>query len=176
VSRDRENLTTATIWHLIWLHRSDIIKSWDLWIAVIGGILMMLFHPKPELVVSFASSAVGVSSTVIGIVLAALAIMTAFLDRRYVSVLEKAGHGLATEIFSFRYPAAVAVVSVIFSALLIITQDECWYQTALPWLLFFATFFFLYTLFITLNLVASIGGHMMNRSSQMTSETDEGEI
>lgn len=173
MSNDRQNLTTASLWLLMSLHRSDIVWSWDLWGAIVGGVLTFLFHPKPGTIINFASSAIGVSSAVIGIVLAAFAIVTAFLDKRYVMILDKTDHGVATEVFSFRYLAFVAVLSVISSVLLIVTQDECWYQKAVHWLVFFATFFFLYTLFITLNLVASIGGHMMNRSTQIKNEDNE---
>ena len=156
------------------LHRCDILKSWDLWVAVVAAIASIALKPKSESVVVFASSAIGVTSAIIGIVLAGLAVVTAFMDRRYIAVLNQAGHGIVTEVFNFRYPAAMAVVSVIFSAILILTQNEIWYPKALGWLVPIAVFFFLYTLFITLNLIAAIGGHMMNRSLQLTSNNAHG--
>lgn len=168
--RNGRNLTAASIWRLVWLHKTDVLLSWDLWLAVAGAMGAIALEPKPESVVVFACCAVGVTSAIIGIVLAGLAIVTAFLDRQYVAVLDKAGYGIASEVFCFRYPAALAVVSVALSAFLTVAKDEGWYCSALGWLVPLAVFFFLYTLFVTLNLVAAIGGHMMNRSLQLTSE------
>jgi hypothetical protein len=167
------DLTAAGIWRLMWLHRAEILKSWDFWTALIVAGAATLLHPEPDTVVAFASIAVGVTSAIIGIVLAALAIVTAFLDRTYVSVLNDAGHGMATEVFGFRYPAAVAVLTVIVSGAIVMTQDETWYCEALRWILPVAVFLFLYTLFITLNLVAAIGGHMMNRAAQLDARENQ---
>ena len=168
----RQDLTSASIWRLIWLHRYDILLSWDLWVAAGGAVASVALKPSQNTVVLFASSAISVMSAIIGIVLAGLAIITAFLDRKYVAVLNKVGHGLATEVFNFRYPAAVAIVNVIFSAVLILAQNESWYSSASNWLMPVSIFFFLYALFITLNLIASIGGNLMNRSTQLNSERE----
>jgi|GEM_PF-4489514 len=154
-------------WRLFASHLNDVLLSWDLWVAAVLGYAVIWLEPTAQTVVAFASAAAGVASAIIGIVLAALAIVTAFMDQRYVAVLSQAGIGMSTEVFSFRYPAAIAVVSLVLSGAIILVQDESWFCAALPWLLSAAVFFFAYTLFITLNLVASIGGHMMNRSLQL---------
>lgn len=172
MNHKQRNLITANIWQLIWIFKSDIIKSWDLWAAIAGSIASIVLKPKVNTVLTFASSAIGVTSAIIGIVLAGFAIITAFLDYKYVIVLDKAGYGIITEVFIFRFPAAVAVCSVIISTFLIVARNEVWYRGILRWFFPISVFFFLYTLFITLNLVAVIGGHMMNRSTQLKTHNE----
>lgn len=172
--RDHAQLTTASIWRLMWVHRVEIVKSWDFLLA--AGLALsagLLLDPTPGTVRAFCSAAMAVSSTILGITLAGLAVLTAFLRRRYIAVLDRVGHGVATEVFGFRYPASLAVASVVFSGVMLVSRDEPWYGSALPWLLGMTVFLFLYTLFATLNLVASLGGHMMNRSLQAMQEEEQ---
>lgn len=161
------DLTTASIYRLAWLHWRQILRSWDLWAAALGALGTLLLHPKAATVVSYLTAVVGVASAIIGIVLAALAIVTAFLDREYGAALERAGHGVASEVFAFRYPAAIAVLSVVVSAAFLLAQDESWLADSIATAVAISTFLFLYTLFATLNLVAGIGGHLMNRSRHL---------
>lgn len=179
MNETRKDLVSASIWRLIWLHWRDILFSWDLLAAIVGAFVSLAIKPDSKTVIQLASAIVSVMSSIIGIVLAGLAVVTAFLDRNYVTVLDRVGHGVATEVFNFRYPAVAAIISVIFSVVLIVAQNETWYPGAYRWLMAITIFFFLYTLFIMLNLIASIGGHLMNRSAQLNSgnrEHDPNEI
>lgn len=167
MSIPRHETAAVGLWRLIWLHGKDILLSWDLWLAIILAWASTALTPAKASTVMFATTVAGVASAIIGIVLAALAIVTAFLDAKYVEALDQAGHGVATEVFSFRFPAVIAVSTLVVSAALVLAQDEKWFSSAARWLVPACVFLFLYTLFITLNLVAAIGGHMMNRASQL---------
>lgn len=114
--------------------------------------------------VGTAQSQVGVA--VLGVVLAALAILIVFLSDEYVELLQKAGLGVMADIAPFKYTMTVAALTAASGVALIAIGNTV--DTWLLRLLFgLSTFTFTYLLFVACQLVEFLSEHMRLRVMQI---------
>lgn len=161
----------SSIWRLAWVHRRLVLLSWDLWMSVVlGGLVYWFVQPSASVLFDVAAVEVGVASALVGVILAGFAVITAFMDRNYVAVLAATGRGVTPDVFRFRFTATIAVVGILVNVALIVVRNATWLESHLSVALAVSIGLFSYALFATLNLVASVGGHMYNRSLQLEVE------
>lgn len=165
---------SSSMWHLLCAYWKDVLWSWDLWLSTLLAILTgVLVTPSPTVLFQVATVEVGVASALVGVILAGLAIITAFLDKRYVAVLAKTHEGVMPEVFHFKLTATAAVASVVFNLAVIIVKDARWLADYRAVALAVSLWLFTYSLFCTLNLISLVGGHLGLRETQVEDELDD---
>jgi len=90
-----------------------------------------------------------------------------FLDEQYVELLSRVEDGVEADFFPFWFTAALAVVTIVLACFTLITTERL-VPPALRVVVGLGLWFFLWTLFATLNLVAFVGAHGSNRALQIT--------
>ena len=140
------------------------------------GLLVGLLIPIDDerLPERLGSAELNISSALFGVIIAGLSIVVVFLNKQYVKVLHKAGAGILEDLFPFWYTAVLAVISIILATILVSLgpiQNECYLRV----LVGASSWFFLYTLFASLNLIGSIVAHGINRTRQIIMEEKQKE-
>jgi len=167
---------SSSIWRLLRAYWKDVLWSWDLWLSTLLAILTgVLLTPSPTVLFQIATVEVGVASALVGVILAGLAIITAFLDKRYVAVLARTQEGVMPEVFHFKLTATAAVASVVFNLGLIMVKDASWLAGYRALALAVSVWLFTYALFCTLNLISLVGGHLALRETQVENDLDDGQ-
>ena len=171
--RQQRPKPSSSMWHLLRAYWKDTLWSWDLWLSALLAILTgLLLTPSPTVLFQVATVEVGVASALVGVILAGLAIITAFLDERYVALLAKSHEGVMPEVFHFKLTATAAVASVVFNLGLIMVKDASWLAGYRALALALSVWLFTYALFCTLNLISLVGGHLALRETQVEDELD----
>jgi len=158
-----------------WRHRKAILASWDIYTAFLIGLLLALLAPSNRICQFFSgllTAELGVASALVGVILAGLAIVTVFLDKDYIAVLAKIGHGLEADVFPFWFTASLAVTSIVINVVALV-MEGFFENYAYRIFLGLSTWLFLWTLFASLNLVAFIAGHARNRSYQIMKQQEK---
>lgn len=104
--------------------RGKILRSVDLWIAVAVGVAVALLVRDADLsatVNRLAAAGLGLSAALVGVVLAALAIIVAFLDDELMVLMDRATAakhgGMEGQLFPFWFVAWLAILAVLLSVL-----------------------------------------------------------
>ena len=145
-----------------------------LWITLIVSVLISSLGDEQAL--RSASHAIGTAqvqtgSVFLGLVIAGLAILVVFLDKDYISLLEKAPPGVDADIWPFKYTAFVAVVCSLLGMVLIIVgyPDVIIFRV----LLCFSLWSFTYLLWTMFELVKYVAGHAKTRALQIKLQKKE---
>lgn len=149
-----------------WFQKTILDPS--LWITLTISILIAVF--SDELVLRSVSKTVGsaqvhIGTALLGIVLAGLAIVVVFLDKKYIELLEQVPPGIDADLWPFKYTAFIAVVCSAFGMGLILLGN--------PRTIVFRLFFclsiwsFSYLLWTMFELVRYIAGHAKTRVKQL---------
>lgn len=113
-----------------WDFRTDIFKSWD-FAASLAVVVVVMIVPSDDQVRkgagNLATSAVAVSTALVGVVVAGLAVVVAFLDAKFAEELDKDTSpkgGIAGELFPFWFVTATGVADVLLGTLLFVTYES----------------------------------------------------
>ena len=148
----------------------DIVIDKALWITlIISGLIAFLGNESVlrSARVAIGSAQVEMSSALLGLVLAGLAIFIVFLDKKYVALIERI-FGVGTELIPFKLTAIVAILCLGFGMLLILLGE--------PSALFFrfvllgALWSFTYLLWQIYELVKFLAEHAKARAKQIQKE------
>ena len=151
----------------------DIITDKALWITfIVTGLIAFLGNESVlrSARVAIGSAQVEMSSALLGIVLAGLAIFVVFLDKKYVALIEKI-FGVETELMPFKLTAIVAILCLGFGMWLILLGE--------PSTLFFrivlwgALWSFAYLLWQIYELVKFLAEHAKARAKQIRIDDDK---
>jgi hypothetical protein len=109
-----------------WLFRSKIVFSWDAGGATVAAILAV-WLPSDQQVASLATplagAALGVGSALVGVVVAGLAVVVAFLDDEFLGVMDEGTErygGVEGQLFPFWFVTATGVATLLLSVLLLL--------------------------------------------------------
>lgn len=145
-----------------------------LWIIVIICGLIAYFGDEKVLrsvSVNVGSAQVHIGTALLGIVLAGLAILVVFLDKKYISLLEDVPPGFDADLWPFKFTAFVAVICSAFGMTLILLGNP---STFVFRLLFgFSLWSFFYLLWTMFELVRFIAGHAKARVKQIQNDKSE---
>ncbi len=120
-----------------------------------------------------AVAELGVASALVGIVIAGLAILVAFLSEDYLEVMATAPGGVEADFFPFWFTAAIGVGTIVVNGIAIAVGHSI-SEISQRALLAGGAWLFLWTLFAMLNLVAFIAAHGSNRALQIMKGRGEG--
>ena len=101
--------------------RSKVVLSWDLWIAVAAGAAAIYFVPDTELrpaLTGLTSAGLAVATALVGVVIAALAVVVAFLDDDFIALMDKATQkygGMEGQLFPFWFVTGLGVTTILMS-------------------------------------------------------------
>jgi cytochrome b561 len=116
---------------------------------------------------------IGALGTLLGLVIAELAILVAFLSRDWIVVLMRASNGVQGDFFPFWYVAGLTTVALVFAgAGLILRLQATPLQSRM--IATASIFLTLYAVFSALNLVAFIVHQGGNRATQL--QLQEGSV
>ena len=100
----------------------DILKDYSFWLTLIISVLIACFGNEETLrsvTVDLGIAMVGVSAALLGIVLAGLAIFLAFMDKKYLALIDQV-FGIGNELFPVKVTAITAILCLSFSLGLIL--------------------------------------------------------
>ncbi|MEK7353235.1 MAG: hypothetical protein AABZ77_01850, partial [Chloroflexota bacterium] len=157
-----------------WFRKTVLDPS--LWITLVISILIALFGNETILrsvSQSVGSAQVQIGTAFLGIVLAGLALLVVFLDKRYIALLAKVPPGFDADLWPFKYTAFIAVICSGFGMILIIIGDP---RTLLFRFTFgFSLWSFSYLLWTMFQLVRFLSEHAKTRVTQIQKEQDLGQ-
>lgn len=150
-----------------WLPK--IIFGIDFRITLIASLLIAILWNENvlrEASVNIGIAEVTIGTALLGIVLAGLAILVAFLDEKYIMLLQKVPPGFEADIWPFKITAFVAIMCAVFGMLLIIIgKPPDWlFRT----IIFFSLWSFSYLLWGMFDLISFVAGHARNRMEQLS--------
>jgi hypothetical protein len=171
----------AGFWAILRDNWTDVSRGWDLWLSLGLATVLTVLVPVADVgqrLKDVASVEVSLASALIGLVLAALAILTVFLDRGYLKVLVQAEGGLAADLFQFSFLAALLVIAIVLAVVAIVLAPCAPAPTyALLW---GGLFFLFWSVFAAMSLVGFIGSHTTNRAKYLlklaASEEDQSHV
>lgn len=120
--------------------------------------------------VAVGSAQAQIGIALMGVVLAGLAILIAFLDEEYILLLEELAPGAEADLFPFLHTAVVAAFSATTGVALILIGSPS-DATILRIFFFFATWSFLYLIWIMLDLTRFVTGHLRARIRQIKAKS-----
>jgi len=154
-----------------WSYR-DFIKDPSLYITlVISGLIaslgseIILRHVAIDLGIAMA----GISSTLLGIVIAGLAIFLAFLDKKYIALIDQV-FGIGNELLPIKITTLLAIISLLFSLGLILIGHPITLVFRL--ILFGALWSYLYLLWQIWELVQWLVEYAKVRAMQVQQEKE----
>ena len=142
--------------------------GWDLFIAVAATVLAVLFVKSKTLdatLKGLLTAEFGLIGAVLGVAVAGLAIVVAFLSREYAQVLVRADDGPIGDFWPFWFVATTAGAAVIAAGagMLVISQAPCWQRTVFGVTTFLST----YAVLATVNLVGFVVQQGVTRAWQL---------
>jgi hypothetical protein len=160
-------------WRTTWRCKRDLL-SWDLPVAVVLAAVTEHFLKKPTIVKSaqvFFFTELGALAALLGVIIAGLAIVVAFLSDDFAKVLSGTRSGVAGDLWPFWLVTALCIAGVIvcgagalFDGQLRIGQTK--------WLLVLAVFFGTYAFLAAMNLVSLLVLQGANRA-RLTNATQQ---
>jgi hypothetical protein len=112
-----------------WLFRSKIVFSWDFAAAVAAGLAALVLPSDAQVATlsnPLAGAALGVGLALVGVVVAGLAVVVAFLDDEFLALMDQATQrygGVEGQLFPFWFVTATGIATILLSALLLLTHD-----------------------------------------------------
>ncbi len=154
-----------------WL--KDTIKDPALWITLIASALIAFLGNENVLRsvrVNVGFALVEMSATLLGIILAGLAIFVVFLDRKYVALIEKY-FKVETELWPFKWTAIIAILCLVFGIGLILLGEPP--ALVFQFVLLGALWSFSYLLWQIYELVKFLAEHAKARAKQIQIDNEE---
>jgi len=154
-----------------WL--KDTIIDPALWITLIVSALIAFLGNENVLRsvrVDVGFALVEMSATLLGIILAGLAIFVVFLDKKYIALIEKY-FKVETELWPFKWTAIIAILCLVFGIGLILLGEPP--ALVFQFVLLGALWSFLYLLWEIYELVKFLAEHAKARAKQIQVD-DEG--
>lgn len=102
---------TPGFWRLVLKNWRGILVHWDWPVALATGLVVTFLSDECQLREHYREALlaeVGVAAGLLGIVLAGLALVVAFLDDDLIVFLHETGDGLAEDVFPFSFTALLA--------------------------------------------------------------------
>jgi hypothetical protein len=112
-----------------WLFKSKIVFSWDFAGAVAAVIAASALPSDPQVASlsgSLAGAAIGVGLALVGVVVAGLAVIVAFLDDEFLAVMDEATQrygGVEGQLFPFWFVTGTGVATILLSTLLLLAHE-----------------------------------------------------
>jgi hypothetical protein len=104
------------------LFKDKIILAWDLPIAVLAGIgawFAVAEADAPAVLARLTVAGIAVSSALVGVVIAALAVIVAFLDDEFTALIDRATKarygGMEGQLFPFWFVTGLGILTVLVS-------------------------------------------------------------
>ena len=104
------------------LFKDKVILSWDLLIAVVVGIAAWFAVPEsdaPAVLARLTGAGIAVSSALVGVVIAALAVIVAFMDDEFTALIDRATKtrygGMEGQLFPFWFVTGLGILTVLVS-------------------------------------------------------------
>ena len=104
------------------LFKDKVILSWDLLIAVVVGIAAWFVVPEsdaPAVLARLTGAGIAVSSALVGVVIAALAVIVAFMDDEFTALIDRATKtrygGMEGQLFPFWFVTGLGILTVLVS-------------------------------------------------------------
>lgn len=157
-------------WSLI-----DILKDPYFYVALVLAGLIAILLPENTLksvMVDLGMVIAGVSSALLGIVIAGLAIFLAFMDKEYIALVDK-HFGVGNELFPIKVTTILSIISLIFSLTLILIGESSTFIYRL--ISFGALWSYLYLLWQIWELVKWLVSHAKLRATQIRLELKQGD-
>lgn len=156
------------------LHRT--VCSIDLWVTMFLSLAVSALGDEKALRTAgpvLGAAQMQVGTALMGVVLAALAVLVVFLDEDYLALLEKHAPGLVADLAPFMYTAvAGAICAALGVGLILVGSPEN--ANSLRAMLFLSLWSFLYLLWIMVDLVALVTKHARNRAFQLRNHLKTG--
>ncbi|MFO7996653.1 MAG: hypothetical protein R6U93_05885 [Dehalococcoidia bacterium] len=103
----------------------DILKDYSFWVTLTTSVLIASLGNQETLrsvMVSLGTAMVEISAALLGIVLAGLAIFLAFMDKKYLALIEQI-FGVGNELFPIKVTAITAILCLSFGLGLILVGN-----------------------------------------------------
>jgi hypothetical protein len=104
------------------LFKDKVLLSWDVWIALATGLaayFVVAEDAAGSVLQRLAGSGVAVSSALVGVVIAALAVIVAFLDDEFAALIDSATEdgygGMEGQLFPFWFVTGLGVFTILTS-------------------------------------------------------------
>ena len=154
-----------------WL--KDTILDPALWITLIASALIAFLGNENVLrsvMVNVGFALVEMSATLLGIILAGLAIFVVFLDKKYVALIEKY-FKVETELWPFKWTAIITILCLVFGMGLILLGEPS--TLFLRFIIWGALWSFTYLLWQIYELVKFLAEHAKARAKQIQIDNEE---
>lgn len=152
-----------------WLRKT--VLDWALLFSAIPCGLIAYFTDDKTMRavrVDVGMAQVGVGTALLGIILAGLAILVVFLDKRYIAVLQKVEPGIDADLWPFKYTALIAIICAAFGMGLIVLGTPP--LVILRIVFGLSLWSFAYLLWVLFDLVKFVAGHAKARAVQLQNE------
>lgn len=138
---------------------------------VISGIIVLFGNERVlrSVMVDLGIAMVGVSSALLGIVIAGLAIFLAFMDRKYIALIDQV-FGIGNELFPIKVTTILAIICLTFSLGLILIGKPP--SLVFRLILFGSLWSYLYLLSQIYELVKWLVAHAKARAIQIRKEEE----
>lgn len=140
---------------LLWSNRRSVLRGLDLWAGLVGAAAVAYLTPDhgfETIVTSINVAELGVSAALVGVVLAGLAILFAFMTPEFTRAARKAIGDLSRLYFPFWFVSGLAVATVTLN-MVGIASNESVARIPPRALLFISTWLFFWAVFGTFFLV-----------------------
>lgn len=104
------------------LFKDKVLLSPDLWIGLVAGGLAFVFVPEASLrdaLDGLTSAGLAVATALVGVVIAALAVVVAFLDDEFIALMDRATKGryggMEGQLFPFWFVSGLGIATVLLS-------------------------------------------------------------
>lgn len=172
----RQRYQIQGFWHAAWKNRRQI-PSWDIVAAFVLAVCAWFGLDDRTIALGLEpllQAEVSALGTLLGLVIAGLAILVAFLSRDWIAVLIRASNGIQGDFFPFWYVAGLTTSALTFAgAGLILRLQATPLQSRV--IATGSIFLTLYAVFSALNLVAFIVHQGGNRATQLLLEEEQGD-
>ncbi|MDP4280389.1 MAG: hypothetical protein QQM50_07605 [Dehalococcoides mccartyi] len=145
----------------------EIVRDPALWITLIIAGLIAFWGDKDTLStvsIQVGLAVVTVSATLLGIVLAALAIFVVFLDEKYITLVEKV-YPIEQDTWPFKWVTLIAIINLTSGLILILVGDPT--LIIFRTIMFITLWSFLYLLWQIFELVKFLAEHIKTRSKHL---------
>lgn len=101
--------------------KEKVLLAWDLWIGVACALAVFAFVPESQispLIDSLTSAGLAVAATLVGVVIAALAVVVAFLDDEFLGLMDRATRrygGIEGQLFPFWFVTGLGILMILVS-------------------------------------------------------------
>jgi len=154
-----------------WL--KDTIFDPALWITVIIAALIAFLGDEEVLRtvrINIGTSMVAIGATLLGIILAGLAIFVVFLDKKYIEIIEKY-FNIEAELWPFKWTAIIAIICLSFGMGLILIGEPP--DLLFKFIILGALWSFSYLMWQIYELIKFLATHAKARAKQIQIDNNE---